>query len=70
MPAKARMPMRASYRLELDITPALSWIDSAYYQCWIGVLRWMVELGRTDICLEVSMMSSHLDMPREEHMAE
>lgn len=27
----------------------------------------MVELGRVDICLEVSMMSYHMDMPREGH---
>eukprot|EP00957_Ditylum_brightwellii_P067162 5097608-Ditylum_brightwellii.AAC.1 len=70
MPAKAEMPMRASYRQELDITPALSQIDSAYYQSLIGMLRWMVELGRIGICLEVSVMSSHLAIPRERHMAE
>ena len=70
MPAKAETPMRVSYRPELDITPALSPIDSAYYQSLIGMLRWMVELGQIDICLEVSMMSSHLAMPREGHMAE
>ena len=28
----------------------------------------MVELGRIDICLEVSMMSSHLALPREGHL--
>ena len=28
----------------------------------------MVELGRVDICLEVSMMSSHLALPREGHL--
>jgi hypothetical protein len=27
-----------------------------------------VELGRVDICLEVSMMSSHLVLPREGHL--
>jgi hypothetical protein len=31
-------------------------------------LRWIVELGRVDICLEVSMMSSHLVLPREGHL--
>eukprot|EP00957_Ditylum_brightwellii_P007862 595223-Ditylum_brightwellii.AAC.1 len=62
--------MRVSYRPELDITPVLSPIDSAYYQSLIGVLRWMVELGNIDICSEVSMMSSHLTMPREGHTAE
>eukprot|EP00957_Ditylum_brightwellii_P051196 3881345-Ditylum_brightwellii.AAC.1 len=69
MPAMAETPMRVSYRPELDITPGLSLIDSAYYLLMIGMLRWMVELGQTDICLEVSMMPSHLAMPREGHMA-
>ena len=32
------------------------------------ILRWIVELGRIDICLEVSMMSSHLAMPRKGHL--
>jgi len=30
----------------------------------------MVELGRVDICIEVSMMSSHLAMPRAGHLKE
>jgi len=34
----------------------------------IGILRWIVELGRVDICLECSMMSSALTLPREGHM--
>ena len=33
----------------------------------IGILRWIVELGRVDICLEVSMMSSHIAIPRQGH---
>eukprot|EP00957_Ditylum_brightwellii_P043952 3335074-Ditylum_brightwellii.AAC.1 len=70
MSAKAEIPTRVSYRPELDITPALSPIDSTYFQSLIGMLRWIVELGQIDICLEVYMMSSHLAMPREGHMAE
>ena len=31
----------------------------------IGILRWIVELGRVDICCEVSMMSSFSAMPRD-----
>ena len=31
-----------------------------YYQELIGVLRWAVELGRIDIAMEVSMLSTHL----------
>eukprot|EP00957_Ditylum_brightwellii_P199800 15231691-Ditylum_brightwellii.AAC.2 len=70
MPAKGEMPMRASYRLELDITPVLSLFDSAYYLSLIGMLTWMIRLGKIDICLEVSLMSSHLAMSIEGHMVE
>lgn len=34
----------------------------------IGVLRWIVELGRVDICLEVSMLLSYLASPRTGHL--
>ena len=68
LPGKAETPIRTSYRPELDVTDVLNPIDSAYYQSLIGILRWMVELGRVDICLEVSMLSSHLAMPRQGHL--
>ena len=42
--------------------------DAAYYQSLIGVVRWMVELGRVDICTEVSMLSSYLPLSREGHL--
>ena len=38
------------------------------YQHLIGVLRWMVELGRIDIALEVSLLSQHLALPRVGHL--
>ena len=68
MPTRAETPLRTSYRPELDTSPELGPTDSAYYQSLIGILRWMVELGRVDICLETSMMSSHLALPREGHL--
>eukprot|EP00957_Ditylum_brightwellii_P095705 7292199-Ditylum_brightwellii.AAC.1 len=64
------MPMRALYRSELDITPVLLPFCSTYYQLMIEMLMWMIELGRIDIRLEVSLMSSHLAMPRTDHMSE
>jgi hypothetical protein len=70
LPSRAETPMQTSYRPELDVTPELNSIDSAYYQSVIGILRWIVELGRIDICLEVSMLSSHLALPREGHLAQ
>ena len=68
LPAKAETPIRTSYRPELDVSAVLNPMDVAYYQSLVGILRWIVELGRVDICLEVSMMSSHLAMPREGHL--
>jgi hypothetical protein len=65
LPNKAKTPLYTSYRPELDVTPELSPQEAAYHQSLIGILRWIVELGRVDICLEVSMMSSHLVLPRE-----
>ena len=42
--------------------------DVSYNQLLIGILQWIEELGHVDICLEVSMMSSHLALPRKGHM--
>ena len=56
--------MRTSYRPELDTTPELGTKDAPWYMSVIGVLRWIVELGRVDICLECSLMSSCLALPR------
>ena len=60
--------MQTSYQPELDVTDELIPTDSAYYQSLVGMLMWMVELGRVDMCLEVSMLSSHLAMPRQGHL--
>ena len=68
MPKKAETPMVTSYRPELDVSPTLNPSDASYYMSLIGILRWIVELGRIDICLEVSVMSSHMAMPRVGHM--
>ena len=60
--------MNISYRPELDITPELDPVMAAYYMSLIGILRWMVELGREDIFLEISMMSYNMAIPREGHV--
>ena len=60
--------MWSTYRPELDVSEELSPSDTSYYQLLIRILRWIVELGHVDICLEVSMMSSHLALPRKGHM--
>jgi len=68
LPRKADTPMTTNYAPELDTTPVLQPAAAAYYQSLIGILRWIVELGRVDICLECSLMSSWLAQPREGHL--
>jgi len=70
LPHKAPNPLSTEYRPETDVTPELGEADASYYHTLIGVLRWIVELGRIDIDVEVSMMSSHLALPREGHLKE
>lgn len=55
-------------RPELDVSPELDPDDASHYQSLIGILRWIVELGRIDICCEVSMLSSHLALLCEGHL--
>ena len=68
IPNKVETPMWSTYRPELDVSEELSSSGTSYYQSLIGILQWIVELGCVDVCLEVSMMSSHLTLPRKGHM--
>lgn len=61
----ASIPMKHDYHPELDYTPLLSHDAANYYQQLIGILRWMVELGRVDIHLHVTLLSSFMMQPRE-----
>ena len=68
MSKKPGTPIPTSYSPELNFTPELISTDSAYYQSLVVILRWIVELGRVDICLEVSLMSYHLSLHCEGHL--
>jgi hypothetical protein len=68
LPTRAETPLSSNYRPEIDVTPELDPKDSSTFQSMIGILRWIVELGRVDICCEVSMLSSHLALPRQGHL--
>ena len=65
---KADRPLPCDYRPEVDVSPLLSDELANRYQNLIGVLRWACELGRIDILLEVSWMSSFNAMPRRGHL--
>jgi deoxycytidine triphosphate deaminase len=62
---KRSTPMSPSCWPELNVTPELDVESDNYYQLQIGVLQWAAELGRLDIMMEVSMLSSHLVLPQE-----
>ena len=68
LPSKTKSPWSSNYRPEIDTTPELDPTEAAYYQSLIGILRWIVELGRGDICMEVSAMASMMALPREGHL--
>ena len=52
----------------MDSSAQLGPILLNYYQTQIGVLRWMVELGRIGIITEVSMLASQLSLTWEGHL--
>ena len=65
---KVSTPMSQGYRPEIDTTPELDAKRANYYQGLIGVLRWMCELGRIDILVDVAMLSRFLASPRRGHL--
>jgi hypothetical protein len=68
LPKKATSPLSNYYRPEIDVTPELNATDTSYYQSLIGIIRWIVELGRIDITCEASLMASCMALPREGHL--
>ena len=56
------------YVPELDVSTVCDEEEVGEYHQRIGILRWIVELGRVDICTEVSMMAAHCAMPRKGHL--
>ena len=65
---KCKSPWPSNYRPESDISPELPHHKASYYRSLIGILRWIVELGRADIVMETSAMASMMALPREGHL--
>jgi hypothetical protein len=61
-------PMTQGYRPELDYSPFLMDHAENYYIELIGILHWIVELGRLVIMVDVSLLSSHSLQPRQGHL--
>ena len=69
LPTRTACVFPSGWKPELDVTPLHKDKDVSYYQQQVGVLRWMVELGRVDICAEVSMLAAFSAAPRQGHLA-
>jgi hypothetical protein len=68
LPKRVETPLSHGYRPELDFSNELDGSQTNYYQGLIGVLRWIVELGRIDIIAPVSLLSHYMVSPREGHL--
>ena len=68
MPKSPVNPFPMKYKAEIDISAECDEDKANYFQSIIGVLRWMVEIGRVDISTEVSILSSYLAYPRVGHL--
>ena len=58
----------SEYDPGMDMTKQLSIKLATYYQSEIGILCWMVEMGRIDIATEVSLLALHVALPLEWHL--
>ena len=63
----AYKPFVGGYRPETDMTDPLDPDRASYDQTMVGVMRWMIEIGRIDIATECSLLSSHLEHPSKGH---
>ena len=63
-----KRPVESGYRPELDETDTLDDYKANYYQSLIGILQWVVELGRIEIAFEVSTMAQFNCNPRTGHL--
>jgi hypothetical protein len=55
---KAENPFLMDCRPAEDVSPELGPDETTFFMQLVGILRWMVELGRVDMSTEVSMLAS------------
>ena len=59
LPKGADNPFPCDYAPNKDVSLQLQTYVAKFHVQLIGILRWMCELGRIDICTEVSMLFSY-----------
>ena len=65
---KVKSTWPTGYEAELDTSEELEAREASFYQHLIGVLHWIVELGRVNVITEVSQLASYLANPRDGHL--
>ena len=65
---RASNPFPTDYDPDLDTTAELVEEQATYCQSQIGTMHWIVELGWIDIVTEVSLLASHVVLPRKGHL--
>ena len=68
LPGKVQTPIAQNYTPELDTSTELDAKGVQTFQELIGILRWAIEIGRVDIYLEISLLSSYQAAPRRGHL--
>ena len=58
MPKKAENPFKMGYDPELDTSQEIDPSAVSYHLTIIGILRWMIELGRMEIITKESLLAS------------
>ena len=66
--SRATNPFPTDYDPDLDTTNELEEDQATYYKSQVGILSWIVELWRIDIATEVSLLASHVALPRKGHL--
>ena len=56
------------YKPEMDTSDFCTPDQHQFYQHMIGIMRWMIDIGRLYITTEVSLISCYLIQPRKGHL--
>ena len=68
LPSRCDTPMSTSYHPREDVTREMNAEVLHTYQELIGIIRCAIETVRTDVLLEVPLLSSHLALPCIGHL--
>ena len=64
LPKKRENQFKMGYGQELNISSELEPDAASYFQTVMDILRWIIELERVNKITEVSLLSSHVALPR------